>query len=86
MIIRIGDKIIHGGKEFVIMNIKHEQTMEGNGLIIQCVDPETADHMQQNKMKANQVGDSLLDMVRTALKKLEKGEGGGRFEFPIGGE
>ena len=85
MIIKIGDKIIHGGKEFVIMNIKHEQTMEGNGLAIQCVDPETADHMQQNKMKADQVGDSLLDMMRTALKRLEKGEGG-RFEFPMGGE
>ena len=77
MNIKVGDRVSHGGHEFVVINVKHEETMEGNGLLIQCVDPETADHMQQNAMKTSQVNDNMLDTLR---KLLEKGKG----EFGIG--
>lgn len=84
MIIKIGDKVIHGGQDFTIINIKHEAAMEGNGLAIQCVDPETADHMQQNKMKTDKVGEDMLEMLRKVLEK--GGKGGFGIGFPMGGE
>lgn len=83
MNIKVGDKVVHGGQEFVVINIKHEQAMEGNGLLIQCVDPETADHMQQNKMKADQVSQGVIDTLK---KLLEKGGGQFGIGFPMGGE
>ena len=84
MNIKIGDKLSHGGQDFIVINIKHEAAMEGYGLLIQCVDPETADHMQQNTMKTNQVNDNLLNVVK---KVLEKGnQGGFGIGFPMGGE
>ena len=83
MIIKIGDKVTHGGQDFTVINIKHEAAMEGHGLLIQCVDPDTADHMQQNKMKVDQVGENILDMVRKVLDK--GGKGGFDIGFPISG-
>ena len=83
MNIKIGDKVNHGGQDFTVINIKHEAAMEGYGLLIQCVDPESADHMQQNKMKVDQVGENILNMVRKALEG--GGTGGFGIGFPMGG-
>jgi hypothetical protein len=80
MHIKIGDKVTHGGETFVIINIKHEEAVEGMGLLIQCVDPEMADHEQQKKMKADQVSQGIMDLIK---KTLEKGDGGNfGFHFP----
>lgn len=78
--IKVGDKIMHGGESFVIINIKHEEAMEGMGMTIHCVDPEMANLEQQKKIKADQVSNGVMDMLR---KLLEKGEGGNLgFHFP----
>ena len=82
MNVKVGDKVTHGGCDFVIINIKHEEAMEGNGLLIQCVDPETADHIQQNKMKSDQINDNILNTVKKALEKGQ--QGGFGIGFPIG--
>lgn len=83
MNIKVGDKIVHGEHDFVVINIKKEETIEGIGLLIQCTDPETADHIQQNKIKTDKVGEGLLDALRKALDK--GGHGGIGFGFPLGG-
>lgn len=80
MIIKIGERVEHGGEQFVIVNIKHEQALGGKGLLIQCVDPETADHEQQRQMKVEQVNHGLIDLIKKAME--EGGKGG--FGF-IGG-
>lgn len=83
MQIKVGDIIHHGGEAFQIVHIKHEEMMEGMGLFIQCVDPETADHEQQKKMKSDQVAQGVIETIRKMLDK--GGEGGIGFGFPLGG-
>ena len=75
MIIKIGCPIEHGGEKFVVVNIKHEQTMDGMILQVTAFDPDMANKEQQKAIKVEQTQNQLVDV----LKKMT-GEGG-----PLGG-
>lgn len=82
MKIKIGESIEHGGERFVVVNIKHEQTMDGMVLNIVAYSPDMADKEQQKAMKMEQTQAQIVDM----LKKVT-GEGGplGGIGFGMGG-
>jgi len=82
MIIKIGAPIEHGGERFVVVNIKHEQTMDGMILQVSCFDPDMASREQGKAIKVEQTQTQVIDM----LKKIT-GEGGplGGIGFGIGG-
>lgn len=79
MTIKIGCGIEHGGERFVVVNIKHEQTMDGMILIITAFDPDMANKEQQKAIKVEQTQGQVIDM----LKKIT-GEGG-PFGINLGG-
>jgi hypothetical protein len=79
MHIRIGEPLTHGGEKFVVVNIKHEQTMDGMILIITAFDPDMANKEQQKAIKVEQTQGQVIDM----LKKIT-GEGG-PFGINLGG-
>ena len=81
MVIKIGDRIQHGGETFVVTNIRHEQALGGMALFIQAVDPEMADHEQQKQMKVDQVNQNIIETLRRAF---EQG-GGGQFGMGLPG-
>lgn len=82
MIIKIGGTIEHGGQQFVVMDIKHQETMDGAVLYLIAYDPNMADKEQRKAIKMNQTSEQMIDM----LKKLtgEGGPFGGTGEFKIG--
>ena len=77
MTIKIGAPIEHGGEKFVVVNVKHEQTMDGMVLIITAFDPDMASREQGKAIKVEQTQTQVIDM----LKKIT-GEGG---PFNLGG-
>lgn len=81
MKMRIGEAIEHGGERFVIVDIKHHETMDGKILYMTAYDPNMADKEQQKQIKMEQTSNQMIDM----LKKIT-GEGGplGGFGFKIG--
>jgi len=79
MNIKIGAPIEHGGERFVIVNIKHEQTMDGMVLIMTAFDPDMASREQGKAIKVEQTQSQVIDM----LKKIT-GEGG-PFGINLGG-
>lgn len=79
--IKVGDKIIHKGCEYVIVDIRCDEGMEGAQLYIRAFDPSMADMEQQKKMKVEQTSNNFLDM----LKKLSEGGGGMIGGFGMGG-
>jgi hypothetical protein len=72
--IRVGDMIIHKDCNFVIVDIRCDESMEGTVLHIRAFDPSMADTEQQRKIKVDQTSNNFLDM----FKKLSEGgkEGG----------
>jgi hypothetical protein len=82
MIVKIGCEMEHGGERFVVVNINHEQTMDGKILLIRAFDPDMADKEQQKAMNVEQTQHQIVDM----LKKMT-GEGGplGGIGFGLGG-
>ena len=69
--VRVGDSIIHKNCEFVIVDIRCDEGMDGAELFIRAFDPNKADIEQQKKMKMDQTSNNFLDM----LKKLSEGGG-----------
>jgi len=80
MKIKIGDEFEHGGERFTIVNINHEQTVEGNILLVRAFDPDMANREQQKAIKVEQTQYSIVDMI----KKISEGGSGG-IGFGIGG-
>lgn len=82
MKMKIGAEVEHGNEKFIIVNIKHEQTMDGMILQVSCYDPDMANKEQQKAIKVEQTQQQVIDM----LKKVT-GEGGplGNMGFGIGG-
>lgn len=76
MNIKIGDRLGHGGEEFVIVDIRHDEHIEGKSLMIRALDPAMANEEQEKQIKMEQTGKNMIDLLR----KLT--EGGG---FNIGG-
>lgn len=81
--IRVGDSIIHKNYEYVIVDIRCDEVMEGAELLIRAFDPHKADVEQQKRMKIDQTAGNLLDM----FKKISEGGGpeGIIGRFGIGG-
>jgi len=75
MIVKIGETIEHGGEKFVVVDIKHNETMDGMVLYLTAFDPHMADKEQHKAIKIEQTQAQIVDM----LKKMT-GEGG-----PLGG-
>jgi hypothetical protein len=69
--VRIGDTIIHKNCEFIIVDIRCDEGMDGAELIIRAFDPHKADVEQQKRMKMEQTSNNFLDM----FKKLSEGGG-----------
>ena len=67
--IRVGDTVIHCNREFTIMDIRVDESMEGMEMYIKAVDPHMADKEQQKAIKMNQTGEQILDMVRKVMSK-----------------
>jgi hypothetical protein len=80
MSIRIGELIAHGGEQFVIVNIKHEQTVNGMILVVTAFDSDMASREQQKAIKVEQTQESVVDLI----KKIAE-QGGGGLGFNIGG-
>jgi hypothetical protein len=70
-IIRIGEEVEHGGQRFVVVDIKHQATMDGVVLQVVGYDPEMANKQQHKAIKVEQTQEQIIDM----LKRLT-GEGG----------
>ena len=83
MNIKVGNRLEHGGQIFVIVDIKHEETMSGMALLVYGLDPETADQEQQKKMKTDQIAHGAIDTLKKLLEKGEEGTLG--FGFTQGG-
>ena len=79
MNIKIGAPIEHGGERFVIVNIKHEQTMDGMVLIMTAFDPDMASREQGKAIKVEQTQSQVIDMLKNIT-----GEGG-PFGINLGG-
>jgi len=82
MRIKIGETIEHGGERFVVVNIQHEETMEGMILVVRAFDPDMANKEQQKAMKMEQTQHQVIEMLRKMT-----GEGGplGGIGFGMGG-
>jgi len=82
MRIKIGEIIEHGGERFVVVNIQHEETMEGMILVVRAFDPDMANKEQQKAMKMEQTQHQVIEMLRKMT-----GEGGplGGIGFGMGG-
>ena len=76
MKIKIGEMLEHGGERFVVVDIRHEENMEGRVLYLRAYDPDMANKEQQRAIKVDQTSTQMIDMI----KKIT--EGGG---FDIGG-
>jgi len=80
MIIKIGETVEHGGQKFVVVDIKHNATMDGSILYLTAFDKDMADKEQQKAIKMEQTSNSVIDLV----KKIAE-QGGGGLGFNIGG-
>ena len=82
MKIKIGCTIEHGGEEFLVVDIKHNETVEGMVLVVTALDKDMASREQQKAIKVEQTQLQVIDL----LKKMT-GEGGplGGIGFGIGG-
>ena len=83
MKIKVGDQIEHGGQVFVVVDIRHEESMSNMTLAIYALDPETADQEQQKKMKTDQITHGAIDTLKNLLDKGSEGTLG--FGFTQGG-
>ena len=83
MILKIGDKVIYRGQEYLIANIKQEETLDGIGILMQAVDAQTLYNEQEKRRTAEQVQHDMMEMVK---KFMEGGGtlGGIGFPFPGG--
>lgn len=81
MIIKIGETIDYGGKQFVVVLLNQEEALEGGVLLIRALDPEMASREQQKAIKVEQTSNQMLDMV----KKLTEGGAGGFGGMNFGG-
>lgn len=79
--IKIGDTIVHSQQEFTIFDIKLQETPQGKSLMIIAYDPDMAQQMQQQQMKAEQMHSDMIDTLSNLFKK-----GGGSFGIGISGE
>jgi len=81
--VRVGDTIIHKNLEFVIVDIRCDEAMDGAELFIRAFDPNKADIEQQKKMKLEQTTNNFVDM----FKRISEGSGPGGFmgQFGMGG-
>lgn len=79
---KIGDTVEHGGEKFTVVDIKHHQTIDGKVLYLTAYDPDLANKMQQDQIKAKQTGENFLDMLR---KLSEGGKGFDLGGFHLGG-
>ena len=80
--VHIGDSIIHKSCEFVIVEMRCDESMDGTELLIRAYNPDRAAVEQQKKIKVDQTAGNLLDMLR----KLSEGGGEGLMgKFSIGG-
>lgn len=70
-IIKIGGMIAHGGQEFIVVDIKHQATVDGVVLQVVGYDPDMASKQQHKAIKVEQTQEQIIDMI----KKLT-GEGG----------
>lgn len=78
--LRVGDSIIHKNQEFVIADIRCDESMDGMELYLRAYNPDRAAMEQQKKIKMDQTAGNMLDM----FKKLSEGGMGG-IGFNIGG-
>lgn len=69
--VKVGDSVIHKNCEFVIVDIRCDETMDGSELFIRAYSPDKADAEQQKRMKMEQTSSNFLDM----FKKLSEGGG-----------
>lgn len=77
MKVRIGEVLEHGDQKFIIIDIKHQATMDGVVLILTAYDPSMADKEQQKAIKVDQISTQVIDFIKKAT------ESGG---FSIGGQ
>ena len=68
MHIKIGEPLEHGGQKFVIINIKHESTMDGCVLVVTAFDPDMANKEQQKSIKVDQISNQVMDLVKKATE------------------
>lgn len=71
--VRVGDTIIHKNLEYIIMDIRCNEGLDGGELIINAIDPNKADMEQQKKIKMDQTASNFLDLI----KKISEGPLGG---------
>jgi hypothetical protein len=69
--IQVGGPIVHKSCEYVIVDIRCDEGMDGAELIIRAFDPHKADIEQQKRMKMEATSSNFLDM----FKKLSEGDG-----------
>lgn len=74
--IKIGDTISHGGEEFTIVDIRHNQNTQGKVLYITAYDPDMAQESQQQQIKVDSMQKEMVDKIRNLMK-----EGGLGFGF-----
>jgi hypothetical protein len=81
--VRVGDRIIHKNCEYVIVDVRCDEGMDGAEIFIRAYDPNKADVEQQKRMKMEATTNNFLEM----FKKLSEGGGPGGImgQFGIGG-
>lgn len=80
MKMKIGAEIEHGNERFIIVDIKHNETMEGMVLYLTAFDTNMANKEQHKQIKMEQTQEGIVDILNKLLKR--GGEGG--FDLNIG--
>lgn len=71
--IRVGDTIIHCNDEFVIVDMRREETSEGMRLLVQAADGDTASRLQEERIKHEQMMDKGTNLLKDIADKMQKG-------------
>lgn len=71
--LRIGDTVVHCNDQFVIVDIRREETVDGMKIFIMGTDPDVADKVQRKDIEYN----ALMEKMTGLLKGLaDRGLGG----------
>lgn len=71
--VRVGDTIIHCNGQFVIVDIRRDEGIEGVSLYIHAADPATVKRNETKSIEAEEIGGKITELIK---KLTDRGIGG----------
>jgi len=68
MDVKIGQQIEHGGENFIVVDIVHQQKTSGKVLVVVAYDPDTADEADAMRIKAEEANRNAIDIIRNTMR------------------